>query len=101
MSEPNYIMHPTETRTIQGPEQPQTLPFDPSDPDAPLLALMNLQSNPELLTMDDTQVGLLLERLKSYVQQPATLTAKLGREASGKGRSSSARQEKLNKLLNL
>lgn len=81
-----------------------TLPFNPADPDAPLIALMTIQSNPELLTMSDTELSALLDHLKSYTQQPASLTSKLQRESDEKkprGANSVARAERARKLAEL
>lgn len=81
-------------------ENAPLLPLNPLDPDAPLEALMDIQGNPHLLNATPDEMRELLQRLKSYVHQPATLAAKVERD-SGRTKSGAAKAERARKLADL
>ena len=57
---------------------------DPFAPDAPLIQLLSLKSNPLLATATPEQLLEVVRRLRTVVQQPVTLKAELNKESTGR-----------------
>lgn len=55
--------------------------LDPLSPDAPIVALMSLSSNPMLATATEEEVRALVQRLRQLSTSPQALTAKLETES--------------------
>lgn len=67
--------------------------LDPLSPDAPIVALMSVSSNPLLATATPEEVQALVKRLRTLVQSPQALSAKLDSEKP-KAKNSVAAQRK-------
>lgn len=79
---------------------PDLPPFDPLDPDAPLVQLLSVSSNPILATCSDEELRAVVIRLRQVATSPPTLSSKLAKDSDKikSVRASSKRQSILDAL---